>query len=223
MSFPTLQEIQQLVLGQDPNVAKRFEYAHKMQLYYLWQAGTFCQNTATKFQELGNKLTQQQVQAYQQYLLKVKDLYLSWLTIQQQMENASTSIQKLNLTGGDIFTPTGLNKIKNILKQWNPNAEIKTLGWIPLVIGSASALLAIWGFYQISVRFTTTVEDKIKLLKATEETVQKLGLTPEQASELIGQTQKEASQSSGIMDTLKWGLIAYLGITVAKNFMSNGK
>lgn len=203
MEFPTLQEIINLATTGDPKITERFEYAHKTQLFFLFQAGTLAQNMAKKLQK-GH--TQTQLDSYKKFLSTISKTYTDWLVIQKDLESTKPSLPKTNLTGGDIFTASGLLKIKAILNTWSTDKV--GIGFIPLIVGAAAGLIALWGIFKISQRFTTTVQDKVDLLKQTQETVSALGLTTEQASKLIGDTQAQASAGSGIGDIIKYGILA---------------
>ncbi len=213
MDFPTLQEIGNYVATGDPKITDRFEYAHKTQLFFLFQAGTLAQNMAAK---LKTSHTQAQLDSYKKFLASIYKFYLNWLNTQKELENASNSIPKTNLTGGDIFTANGLIKIKKILNSWS-NDKVG-LGFIPIIVGAIAGLIALWGIFKISQRFTTTVQDKIDLLKQTEQTVKDMGLTTEQAAKLLVDTQEQASAGTGIGDLLKYGILAFAAIQLVPMF-----
>ena len=206
MEFPTLQEIINLATTGDPKITERFEYAHKTQLFYIYQAGTLAQNMAKQLQQ--NTHTQAQLNSYKKFLATINKSYVDWLLIQKDLENTKPSLPKTNLTGGDVFTANGLLKIKAILNTWSTDKV--GIGFIPLIVGAAAGLIALWGIFKISQRFTTTVQDKVDLLKQTQETVKELGLTTEQASKLIGDTQAQASEGSGMGSIIKYGVMAFV-------------
>lgn len=205
MEFPTLQEIMNLVATGDPKITERFEYAHKTQLFFLYQAGTLAQNMAKKLQSKAH--TQAQLDSYKKFLTTINKTFVDWNLVQKDLENSKPSVPKTNLNGGDIFTANGLKKIKAILNTWSTDKV--GIGFIPLIVGAAAGLIALWGIFEISKRFTTTVQDKVDLLKQTQETVTALGLTTEQASKLIGDTQAQASAGTGMGDILKYGILAF--------------
>lgn len=213
MEFPTLKDLENILVPANPILMQQFEFAHKQQLFYLYQAGTLVSNMAA---QLKQQHTQAQLDSFNSYLQTLGKLWLDWLKNENDMELSLDNLPKTNFIGSDIFTATGLKKIKALLNTWSND---KTgIGFIPLVIGAVAGLLALWGIYEISKRFTTTVQDKEDLLTATQKTIKDLGLSPSDAAKFLSDTQAQASAGSGITDILKWGLIAYLGIKIIPMF-----
>jgi hypothetical protein len=209
MDFPTLQDVEGWITNVDPRVEPALELAHKMQLFYIFQAGTLAQNMAKQLQA---SHTQAQLDSYQLFLQKINKSFVDWLDNEAAFESAKSDLPVLNLNGGDIFTANGIAKIKAVLNTWSDDkAGISGLGFIPLIIGAVAGLLALWGAYEISKRFTTTVQDKEDLLAQTAQTIKDLKLSPTDAAALLVSTQAQTptdTGAGGISSILKYGLLA---------------
>lgn len=101
----------------------------------------------------------------------------------------------------------------------NQILSIYGMGIIPLIIWGAIALIAAFTAYEITDELTTTAEEKGELLEQTKITLKDLGVTGQQAANIISSTQQQASEGSGVMsgfgDILK--LLPWVGIAWAAN------
>jgi hypothetical protein len=224
MDFPTLSDVTGWVTNTDPNLEPALEFAHKMQLFYIFQAGTLAQNMAA---QLKVSHTQAQLDSYQTFLQQINKSFVDWLDNESAFENANSNLPKLNLNGGDIFTASGISKIKAVLNTWSDDKDgISGLGFIPLIIGAVAGLLALWGVYEISKRFTTTVQDKEDLLAQTAKTIQDLKLSPTDAAALLVSTQAQTptdTGAGGISSILKYGLLGLAAIFILPQILPKSK
>lgn len=206
MEWPTLSQIENWVTGgQLDQLTKNFEFAHKQQLFFLWQSGNFLVNAAAKLKE-GH--TQQQYNSFKKEVDVVKKTFLNWLSRQKEMQEAGAPV--INIQGSDVFTKNGLQRIKNVLNTWTTD-KIAGVGFIPVLIGIA-VVAGIWGIYKISKQLSASVEDKEELMQQTKETCKEMNFTPDQCVKLIQDTQAQASSGTGLGDLLKYGIFAALGI-----------
>lgn len=101
--------------------------------------------------------------------------------------------------------------------MFNPMGEYKTIsgiGIIPLIIWAVIALIAAYTATQIADHFNTTAKERSDLLAQTTATLKDLGITGEQAANIINQTQSSSPSggglfSGGFTSLLMWGAIAY--------------
>lgn len=109
-----------------------------------------------------------------------------------------------DLKADDFYISASLPKLIALVKKWNKETTTSGIGFIPLLIWAVIAIIGLFTAQEVVDDLTTTTEEKMDLMKQTQETAKELGLTPEQASGLISQTQQEASAGSGFGDMFKW-------------------
>ena len=159
-------------------------------------------------------------EAFKKYNAKYVPLVQSWIKreVKYERELVKKSIYGIIASGDlkaeDFYLSSSLPKLVALVKKWNVEKTIKGMGFIPLLIWGAIAIFGLWTAQEVTDDFTTTTQEKAELLKATQDTALALGLTPEQASGLISQTQKEASEGSGLGDIIKYGLFAVAAIMI---------
>jgi hypothetical protein len=168
--------------------------------------------------QLKQSHTQTQLDSYQALLSSIEKSYVDWLDNEMAFESANSALPKLNLSGGDVFTASGLANIKAVLNTWSDDKEgISGLGFIPLIIGLCGGLLALWGIYEISTRFTTTVSDKEDLLQKTAQVIKDLNISPADAAKLLTSTQAQApidTGGGGLSSIFKYAALAIAGIFI---------
>ena len=127
----------------------------------------------------------------------------------------------------DFFYSKGIPKLIALTKKWTKEKTTSGIGFIPLLVWAAVALAGLFTAATITDDLTTTAQEKAELLEATQRTAQELGLTPEQASGIITQTQQEASEGSGLGSTVKTVgilvVLAMLGPPIIQSFTNNKK
>lgn len=178
------------------------EKALTEQFYFLVQGATFRVLLARKY-----GLDSAEFKKYNSVFVP---LVRSWVLREVKYErelvkkNIYGIIASGDITANDFFISASLPKLTAAVKKWNKDQTTSGIGFIPLLIWAAIAIYGLWTAKEVTDDLTTTTEEKADLLKTTQQTAKDLGLTPEQAAGLISQTQAEASQGSGLGDTIKW-------------------
>lgn len=103
----------------------------------------------------------------------------------------------------DFFYSKGVPKLMFLVNKWNKEKATSGIGFIPLLVWAAVALAGLFTAATVTDDLTTTAQEKAELLEVTRKTALDLGLTAEQASGLITQTQQQASEG-GLGSTVKW-------------------
>jgi len=182
------------------------EAAMSEQFFHLATAAAFRISIARKF-GLDNA-------AFKKYNAVYAPLVTKWVLreVKYETELLKNHIKGIISSGDlkvdDFYTSASLPKLIDLVKKWNKEKTITGMGFIPLLIWAVIALAGFFTAKTIVDDLTTTTQEKEELLKTTQDTAKELGLTPEQASSLISQTQQEASAGSGFGDITKWLLIA---------------
>lgn len=196
------------------------EKALAEQFYWLVQAAAFRIGLARKFGIDG--------EPFLKFNDKFSKLVKSWVGREVKYERAliKKGIYGIIATGdldvNDFFYSASLPKLDMLVKKWD--AEPKTqqgTGFIPLLIWAAIALIGYFTVTEVVDDLTTTTQEKAELMESTKKTAQELGLTPEQAAGIISQTQAEASQGSGLGDTVKWGIAAVAAAFIVPKLFSS--
>lgn len=126
-----------------------------------------------------------------------------------------------DLKANDFYYSAQLPKLQALVKKFNAEKITSGIGFIPLLVWAAIAIIGLFTAEEVVDDLTTTTQEKAELMKQTQETAAALGLTPEQASAMISQTQAEASQGSGIGDTVKWAVAGVAAIFILPKLLES--
>lgn len=138
------------------------------------------------------------------------DLVNSWINreVKYERELIKDHIYGIIASGDlkkeDFFTSAALPKLQFLVNKWNKEKPVTGVGWIPLLIWAVIAIAGFFTAQQVVDDLTTTTQEKQELLEATSKTAKELGLTNEQATSLINETQQQASEGTGLGSTVKW-------------------
>lgn len=177
------------------------ETAMNEMFYYLVQGAAFRIAIARKY-GLDSK-------EFKNYNAIFVPLVRKWILreVDYERENLKQGIKGIigsgDLVFEDFFYSASLPKLTALVKKWNAEKTTSGIGFIPLLIWAVIAIAGFFTAQKITDDLTTTTQEKESLLRTTQQTARDLGLTPEQAAGLITQTQKEASQGTGLGDTVK--------------------
>jgi hypothetical protein len=194
-----------------PEQIAALEKAHKEQLELLLQANDLYIALAQKFLNTPKKTE------VQKYGISVFDKVIKWLKRQKELEKYGVPKLSAKIAPELFFKPTRQEELRrNVADNFKQGKGENLLGVIPLIVWGAVLIVSAISAAFIVDEITTTAQEKADLLRATEETITRLGLTKEQAAALLQQTQEEASKSGeGITSTIKTGIIgvgAILGL-----------
>lgn len=197
---------------------KNLERALTEQFYYLVQGAAFRIAIARKY-GLDSE-------AFKKYNLVFVPLVRKWILrdIKYERENLKHGIKGIiasgDLKANDFYYSAELPKLVELVKKWNAEITTSGIGFIPLLIWAALAIVAAFTAVTITDDLTTTTQEKEELLRTTQQTAKELGLTPEQAAGLITQTQEEASKG-GITETIKWIALLAAGVIIVPQLIKS--
>lgn len=172
-----------------------------------------------------NDKNSKQYKAWIAYGNKIKSILQNWVKRQVALERAG--VPKFDLKYFSYFfdKKRQLELEKFALTYIKPDSIknlplTKGIGFIPLIVWGVIAIAGLFTAAYIVDETTTTAQEKEDLMSSTKKTLQELNVPPEQAAQIISQTQKEASESKGLfsgggfMNLLLIGGAAYLGINL---------
>lgn len=183
---------------------RKLEFAHKVQFVDLAMANRLWLQFLKKLpKDASGKAikTSRQYIALVAYGKKIADLVGKWYARQYRIEAAGgKDVPKFPKEVLNYFAkPADEIKLLEFAKGYIKSGSIKGLGIIPLIIWGVIALIGAFTVTQVVDELNTTAEEKQDLLKATEKTLKELNVTGPEAAAIISQTQKEASESGGLL------------------------
>ena len=151
----------------------------------------------------------------------------TWFDTQYYLEEKA-SIPKTKIKPSDFLHPQKniaiLKQAKQYIADWQ-GAPIQGdgMGIIPLIIWGVIVLAAAISAAYVVNRLTVSTNDRIELMRTTEQTCKDLNLTPQQCANMVTATQQEETKSTqGVTDAaaavgggftkiLLWGAALFLG------------
>lgn len=204
---------------------KELEKALTEQFFYLVQGARFRINLA-RMGDPNKPLSENK--AFVAYTKVFEDLVNKWIKkeagyeVQLLKKGIKGLIASGDLKTNDFYYAESLPKLEMLVKRFDAEKSTNGIGFIPLLIWAAVWLAGLYTAKQITDDLTTTTQEKEELLTTTANTCKELGLTNEQCNEMISQTQKEASEGSGLGDTVKTlGIVAVGGFLLLQLMKSN--
>ena len=149
---------------------------------------------------------------WEKLMFVIADKLRNWSTRQQELEKSGGVPKVPAKYYGLFFKPQNAVELSNFAKSFiKPGSSdgIKGIGFIILIIWAVILLAAFFTAAYIVDKTNVTVKDREDLLKQTEETAKRLGLSPAQTAALITSTQQSATPPSGGMFS---GLLPKVGL-----------
>lgn len=199
-----------------------YEIAHLTQFVTLVIANNLWLSMPGQYGFNPKDNTTAKYKAWFDYGVTIKKLAVSWSKRQYKLESIKDSkVQPLLKYAGDFLNANKRAELnKAALSIVKPGTKPPDgIGFIPLLIWAVIVLVAALSAAYIVDELTTTAEEKTELMNQTQVTLKALNIPPEKAAEIISQTQAEASEKKGFLDSL----ILPLGLMAVLMFMSNSK
>lgn len=197
---------------------RKFEFDHNAQFAYLVLANQLWLSLPGKYGFDPKKTNTKQYAAWYKMGKKIAELAGKWGERQIKLENIK-----------DSKVPKVSQYLKNFLKPGAPAKELSDvalklvkidkgatgLGFIPLIIWAVIAIVTAVSAAYIIDETTTTAQEKQELMKTTETTLKELNIPPDKAAEIIQNTQQQASQNTGLLNSLTGGNSSLILIALA--------
>jgi hypothetical protein len=215
-----LQQLKNWLTNTKPNntdLAKRLEQEHKTLFLYLVDATNFYLNLVKKFPKASRSTAQTKILSdYLLTAIKVKD---KWMAQQKELEKAGVPVFTPKFF--DYTTQAALNDKAAKMRAGIAGADdaIGVAFLVPLIwFGVVS--VAGWATTKIVDMLTTTTQEQMALMHATEQTAKNLGLSPDQSAALL--QSNTAAVDNKILPS-GGSMILYLGLGLAAYLFLNKK
>jgi len=187
---------------------KKYEAEHKILFVNLVLANILWLNMPGKYGFDPTKKDSQQYKAWYNMGMEIGKILFQWRKRQEKLESVPNGgVQKIPISVyTDFFKKDKIKTLKDIaLKMIKPGTAGEGLGFIPLIIWGVIALVAALSAAYIIDETTTTTQEKAKLLKVTSDTLKELNIPPDKAAQIISDTQQQASENKGLLNSITGG------------------
>lgn len=182
---------------------RALETAHKLQFVRLVNAANYWSNLSKKYSVL--PVDAPQKIALKQFTATLQKLIGKWHLRQKELEKGGVPLIPINTN--TFFRDADRAKLNDLVLKMDVNN--KGMGFVPLLIWGIISLAGFFTAAYITDEIVETDKEKKELLLATSDVATKLGLTPEQAQQLID---KQTAPKEGIFDMLfSWKGAAVVG------------
>lgn len=196
MSRPTKEQVE------------KYEFDHKVLFVSLVIANSLWLNLPGKYGFDPKKKDTPQYKAWIKMGQEIAHTLGSWGTRQLKLQTApDNAVPKIdNAVFTSFFKPDKKKWLTDqALKMIKPGTAGAGLGFIPLLIWGVIALIAFFSAAYIIDETTTTAQEKEHLLKTTADTLKELNIPPDKAASIISETQTQASENTGLLNSVTGG------------------
>jgi hypothetical protein len=196
MSKPTKEQIQ------------KYEFEHKLQFTNLVIANFLWLSMPGKNGFDVTKKDSKQYKAWYKMGETIGRLLYNWRKRQEKLESApDNAVQKIPPAVYTwFFKKSQIKDLKDFAQTMiKAGTAGPGLGFIPLLIWGVIALVAFLSAAYIIDETTTTTQEKEELLKTTADTLKELNIPPDKAAAIISETQQQASENSGLLNSVTGG------------------